>query len=404
MDRDEERVVQYSTTEGALDAVTDLSRKVNLGEVKLDYDEAKGYLPALLKVLKVPVSSQTLVFSKTSSQAPFTSPATPRAIYYNDKVFVGWAQGSPQIDLAAIDPKKGVVFFTLDQDRKDQIFKRNNNCVNCHIGPKTLNVPGLVLRSVYTEPNGRPTGMVEDFISGHNSVMLKRWGGWYVTGTHGDTMHLGNKFLKEAEHEKVDLSKSSNLTTLDGQFDTSKYLSSHSDSVSLMVLDHLVRMQIYLTKARYETLLAQDTRVQHPKDAKFLAWADERIKNAGEDLLAYMLFRDEAKFKGPFVGTTTFAKEFSAQGPRDRKGRSLRDFDLNSRVFKYPCSYLIYGEQFEYLPAEMKNYLYRRLDEVLTGKDRSGMFKEMRDEDRKAVLEILTDTKPDFAQWRKLNR
>lgn len=401
---DEERVVQYSTSVGLSDPIFKLKQKLESGKANLDYDPEKGYLPAFLKELGVPVSSQLLVFSKTSSQAPHTSPKTPRAIYFNDKVFVGWAQGAPLLDLAAIDPKKGTVFYTIDQrDPEKPKIKRRNDCMSCHIGPRLLDVPALFVRSVYTDEAGNATGMVDGFISGHLNKLRDRWGGWYVTGTHGKDVHMGNTFVKEAEHPTVDLKPTSDLVSLEDKLDTSKYLSPHSDTVALLVLDHAVRMQAFFTRARYDALLTEDELRRAPNDEHIANWSKQRIADSAEALLAYMLFRDEGALQGPVKGTSGFEQEFVKQGPRDKKGRSLREFDLVKRVFKYPCSYLIHTESFDAIPALMKDRIWLRLDQILTGKERTGLYAAMPDEDRKAVLEILMDTKPDFRAWRAKN-
>ena len=62
------------------DAVALLQQRMKRGEVKLEHDATFGYLPAVLKNLQAPVSSQVLVFSKTSFQATRIAPRTP-AIY-----------------------------------------------------------------------------------------------------------------------------------------------------------------------------------------------------------------------------------------------------------------------------------------------------------------------------------
>lgn len=397
---DEERVIGYSRSSDLADPVAKLFRRVAQGKERLIFDPEKGYLPDILNKLKVPVSSQTLVFSKTSAQAPHTSPATPRAIYFSDSVFVGWAKGSHRLDLAAIDPQKGPVFYSLDQTEvASPAPSRDIQCLSCHIGSKTLDVPGLVIRSVFTEPDGKATAMLDGFVSGHNNTLRDRWGGWYVTGTHGEDVHLGNRFLRESQHRGADLKASSNLTSLKGLLDTSLYLSPHSDTVALLVLDHAVRMHTYFTKARYEALLAQDSRRTKPGDPVTATWADRRMKEAAEELVAYMLFRDEARLHGPIHGTSSYQAEFVTQGPKDSRGRSLREFDLVARVFKYPCSYLVYSEAFDAIPDEMKGRVWSRLAAVLTGRERSGLYATMTDPDRRAVLEILRDTKPDFRRW-----
>jgi hypothetical protein len=125
-----------------------------------------------------------------------------------------------------------------------------------------------------------------------------------------------------------------------------------------------------------------------------------RIKHAGEPLVEYLLFSGEAKLTAAVAGTSSFRDEFSARGPRDRQGRSLRDFDLQTRLFKYPCSYLIYSPSFGALPGEVKDYVLSRLWEVLSGQDQSDKFRHLSASDRQAILEILRDTLPELpAYW-----
>ena len=97
------------------------------------------------------------------------------------------------------------------------------------------------------------------------------------------------------------------------------------------------------------------------------------------------------------AGSSRFAEEFAAPGPRDKRGRSLRELDLTKRMFRYPCSYLIYSSSFAALPKEAKSYVYRRLHEILDGGDESPKFRHLTPGDRRAVREILRDTLPDFS-------
>ena len=112
--------------------------------------------------------------------------------------------------------------------------------------------------------------------------------------------------------------------------------------------------------------------------------------------MKYLLFSSEAKLTARWRARPTFAKEFAARGPFDTKGRSLRQFDLKTRLFKYPCSYLIYSQAFAELPKEVKDYVFKRLNEILTGKDTSEPFAHLSVGERGAVLEILRETMPGF--------
>ena len=402
----EERIIHYEAAEGLTDPVARLQKRLAEGTARLNFDSGRGYLPALLKAFVVPVSSQTLVFSKTSSQSDRINPQTPRAVYFGDDISVAWVPGGKVIDLASVDPDRGPIFYTLDQSSDaPPRFTRRADCMQCHLGPKTLNVPGLVVRSFYTASNGAPLAQVEGFVNGHNSPLKERWGGWYVTGTHPGTLHLGNTFATNPDQpEQTDLTAGANVTDLRDRFDTSPYLSPHSDLVALLVLEHQVRMQNLITRANYETRYALDQQTKESEATVARArgasdWPQQRIALAGEMLLEYLLFRNEAALNGPVKGTSAFAAEFQDAGPRTSQGRSLRQLDLQTRLFRYPCSFLIYSTAFDALPVEMKNYLWARLQQILTGQDRSATYTTMTALDRSAVLEILRETKPEFAAW-----
>ncbi len=107
-----------------------------------------------------------------------------------------------------------------------------------------------------------------------------------------------------------------------------------------------------------------------------------------------MLFADEAKLEDPIEGVSTFTRTFPERGPRDKAGRSLRDFDLKTRMFRYPLSYMIYSEAFDGMPEYDRDRIWRRIYDVLTGKDTAGKFARLSAEDRKAVIEIVRETKP----------
>ena len=117
-------------------------------------------------------------------------------------------------------------------------------------------------------------------------------------------------------------------------------------------------------------------------------------------VLKHFLFVEEALLTDRVQGVSGFAEQFAQRGPRDKRGRSLRDFNLQTRIFQYPCSYLIYSAAFDGLPAELKQIVYRKLHDVLTGLDQSSTYQHLSNEDRQAILEILRDTKHDLpAAW-----
>ncbi len=388
------------------DPVARLQQRINSGEVKLDYSEKNGYLESVLKALNVPASSQGLVFSKTSFQLHRIMPSSPRAIYFNDELYVGWVKGGDVLELAAVDPKLGGVFYMLDQEKTVRPrFQRNDECLQCHASNSTRNVPGFLVRSVYSDARGYPIAPLGGFITTHSSPIKERWGGWYVSGTHGGERHLGNIRFEEkgAEYNPAQLG-TQNLTSLEPRFNTQNYLTPHSDIVALMVLEHQTQAHNLITKIGYETRLALHN--QQVMNEALRQANDEmsestrrRVRNAAADLVRYLLFAGEATWQSPIKGSGSFAKEFAAQGPRDKQGRSLRDLDLKNKLFRYPCSYLIYSKAFDALPKPAMDELYRQLWLALTGETKDKELAAIPAADRQAVIEILRQTKPDLPAY-----
>jgi hypothetical protein len=391
---------------GANDAIARLQRRINSGELKLQHSDKTGYLESALKALNVPVSSQGLVFSKTSFQLHRINPNNPRAIYFNDEVYVGWVRGGDLLELAAVDPDLGGVFYMLEQTKTDKPrFIRNDECLQCHTSNATQNVPGFVVRSVYPDERGYPIAPLGSHITNHASPLVQRWGGWYVTGTHGEARHAGNILFSETSNpEKPEQLTGTNLASLGKKFTPYGYLSAYSDIVALLVLEHQTQMHNLITRLNYETRLA----LHHQKimDEALQRAGDElsdstrrRIERAADEALRYMLFVGEARWPSPISGTTAFAKEFAATGPRDKQGRSLRDLDLRQKLFRYPCSYLIYSEAFDALPEPALDHLYKQLWLALTGQTKDKELLAIAPEDRKAILEILRQTKTNLPAY-----
>jgi hypothetical protein len=379
--------IQYAKP--ANDAVTRLESQIAAGKTKLEYRPGLGYLPSLLAALGVNPDSQSLVFSKTSFQAAKISPSNPRALFFNDEVMVGSVRGGDVLELAALDPKQGMVFYTLDVQKSDEPrFMRHDSCLQCHQGPATLGIPGLLVGSVFPDATGMPASRSNNPVTDDNTPIEKRWGGWYVTGTTGGMNHLGNAVARDPRAPDVlDRRGSQNLTSLAGRFDFNGYAAETSDIVALMTLEHQTRMVNLMIRA---------------------GW-DDRIKAAPaaidadvETLVRYMLFADEATLYDPVEGVSTFAKTFTERGPRDRQGRSLRDFDLHKRMFRHPLSFMLYSPTFDDLPDAVREKVYRRIYDVLTGKDQDKKFARTSAEDRQAILEIVRETKPGLpAYWRE---
>ena len=362
----------------ANDPVAKLNARLADGSATLAYSDRAGYLKAVLDALAIPVESQVMVQSKTSLQAELISPSNPRSIFFNDSVAVGWMYGG-MIEVASMDPDKGVVFYTLPQDRtRPPRFRRNDQCLPCHQSDTSQGVPGMIVRSTFTGPTGDPLLIYGGSFTDHRTPLEKRWGGYYVTGSPAGVRHMGN--AQVANRDKPDIVNSVPLASLQGKFPVERYLSPYSDAAALLVFDHQMYGMGLITRLYWEARVgAQDRR-------KDLARV---IDDGARELVDYFLFVGEAPLKAKMGGAAGFAAKFSAQGPRDSKGRNLRQLNLQTRVFEYPCSYLIYSDAFNALPEIAKAAVYRRLWQVLSSKGPAGQV----------VIEILRETKPEVREY-----
>ncbi|HTC87225.1 MAG TPA: hypothetical protein VK686_02935, partial [Bryobacteraceae bacterium] len=335
---------------------------------------------------------------RTSIQTSHISPQTPRAIYFNDDTAVGFVQNGEVLELTSIDPKQGVILYTLDTEKTDRPeFARRDDCLRCHQGAPTMGIPGLIISSVHpiTDAEARESHG-SAFITDDRTSFEERWGGWYVTGSSGSQVHLGNnpELTDPLNPGRASKEGTQNLTSLADRFNTSRYLASTSDMVALMTLEHQTRMNNLMTRIGWDARIA----LREGKGTLDPA-ARDRINPEIEEMLGYMLFVDEAPLKQPVAGVSTFTKTFPERGPRDAKGQSLRDFDLQKRLFRYPLSFLIYSAAFDGLPDVVRERVYQRLYEVLTGKDTSKTFAGISAADRQAVLEIVRATKPNLPKY-----
>jgi hypothetical protein len=369
----EHKAIQYFETP-TNEAVKRLDDGIDQGKAKLDFEPGGlGYLRDLLKQLGLNVDSQVMVFSQTSFQATLISPQRPRAVYFNDEISVGFVPHGEVMEVSSLDPKQGVIFYTLNTAKAAKpTFARREVCLQCHQGGQTLGVPGLVVSSQYI-PAGMPAEHVRGgFVTDDRTPIENRWGGWYVSGS-----------LPNEKHRGIPLMSDTGTT-----FDTSAYLSPTSDVVALMTLEHQTRMTNLIVRIGWDTRIAM-------AEGK-LEESRPKLDAAIDDMVGYMLFTDEAPMQGPIKGVSTFSTTFPARGPRDKQGRSLRDFDLQKRLFKYPLSYMIYTKAFDSMPDWDRDRIYQRLFNVLTGKDTDPKFAKLSADDRRNVLEILRATKPNL--------
>lgn len=396
----------YYRTAPLHDPVAQLQKRLERGDVQFKFEEPHGYLRSVLKYLDIPENSQMLVFSKTSFQFRRITPRTPRALYFNDDVYVGWVSEG-KLEIISFDPVQGAIFYIIENGPEDKpAFQRAElDCTQCHVAAVTRGVPGVFLRSVHTNPTGVQSSRGPSYSTGHESPLSERFGGWYVTGTHGKIRHMGNITVPKGEGAAVlDREAGANVASLGDRIDASHYLNTHSDIVAQLVHAHQTQMHNLITQVNYRTRLAlfaesQRTKSEVTAETALPPEVRKQFEKPAEDLLEYLLFANEAPLEDRVEGSTSYAREFATRGLRDQKGRSLRDFDLTGRIFRYPCSYLIYSDAFDSIPEPAKGYVYRRLHEVLTGKDQNPRFSRLSAADRRNVLEILLATKKGLPEY-----
>lgn len=404
---------QRADTGRAADPIARLQAQLDAGTVTLAHDSVLGYLPALLEQLDIPTSSQTLVFSRTSLQTDKITPWSPRALYFNDDVYVGYVLESHFLEIGAVDPVKGGVFYTLSQaPRARSNFERETTtCLMCHSSRKaTGGVPGFMVLSTIADRHGYPITGVHDGSTTDVVPLRQRYGGWYVTGT---ATHAGNRYAPLLGHEVTDkpayrekftaqFQRTADVRTSLGEFfDTTAYISGQSDVVALLVLTHqtIVHNLIMATQeAAREALLEAAISSARPDSTRVPV--TPRLRGAVDNLVRAMLFAKEGALEGPVRGTTTFATDFTRRGVRDSRGRSLRDFDLETRLFRYPCSFLIYSDAFQALPLVARRAVYGRMRGILQGADPSPDLQDLRTDERQAITGILEETIPEYRTLR----
>jgi hypothetical protein len=368
---------------------------------------------SVLRRLKIPESSQTLVFSKTSVQKDRITPTNPRAIYFNDECYAGWVPGG-LMEMASIDPVLGPIFYTLDFHRPDRPAPRLDRpqaCLDCHGSNMTNRLPGVMIRSVFPDKDGSVLFQAGTSLIDHTSPINIRWGGWYVTGTHGSSPHRGNAIAAPQEDGAVTLNtaKGANRQTLESFFPVKNYPQPGSDIVALMVMEHQVMMHSRLTEASYDVraALIQQRELRKelgepPTDALTGTASIVASSHAGK-ILEALLFKDEAEFpEDGIAGSPDFQRDFRHGRPATADGKSLAEFHLGNRLLRNRCSYLIYSRQWAALPAPLLELVYRRLFDILTPENPPADFSYLSLPERRSILEILRATLPGLPGYWKV--
>ena len=387
------------------DPVARMWQRWQLGEFKPALSNAKACVASVLAELKLSPASQTLVFSKTSLQNSAIDPQSPRSVFFNEECYVGWAQGGV-LEIIGMDPETGPRFYSLTLPGAGggrPELRTTELCLSCHQGPRTGGVPGMLVRSVYTGESGQPMLNEGSLVTGHDSPLRDRWGGWYVTGKHGTERHRGNSFAqRRGPRISFDYEAGANVTTLERYFPTERYLAPGSDIVALMVLEHQCAMHNKLTDAARSTREAlarqreAQQRAKEPVTDVPQGSALAVIHEQAEAVVRHLLFCGEYALKDAVIGDPAYQEAFRRTRVATKDGRSLKDFELRTRLFQHRCSYMIYSRGFEALPSAVKQAIYRRLHDVLTGKDQGGSFAHLSAAERRNIREILQETKADL--------
>ena len=395
--------IKYESTPPQ-DRVGKLMRKLEQGDDSIEWDKKFGWLPSVLEKLDVPKESQTLVFSKTSQQHRHIRPSSPRAIYFNEDVYVGYVRRGDFIEIAAVDPVQGAEFYQLPQIKNERAVLRrvSEKCMSCHETSKTKGVPGFLIRSVFPKRTGHPEFKHGTTSTDHTTPFSDRFGGWYVTGSHGKMRHRGNVFVDPNRDDIIDREAGANLKTLPKIARPDSHLEPTSDIVALMLMEHQVQFHNHVARASYTTRQAvyRDEQMNKlfKRETNHRSDTTKRaINSVAEELVDYALFVDEFQLPSPVKGSSKFTDVFMSKAIKTKDGRSLRDLDLKTRLLKHPCSYLIYSKSFNSLPDVVLKVVKEKLLNALSPTENSNKFSHLTHEDKKSILEILKETHPLFA-------
>lgn len=369
------------------DAFASVMAAIESGQVKLDTTSEKTQLTSLLKALEIPVTSQLLVYSATSFQGGLIRPANPRALYFNEEVYVGFVPGG-RFEVAAIDPDLGPVFriFRPSPDGKPEVT-RTERCMNCHAGRTSKQVPGLVVESVICTNTGASLDGFRREQVGHTIPLADRFGGWHVTGAHEHGLHLGNLMGEAAPSAPNGYKKFADPPG--SLFDFNRYPVRTSDLFTHLIHEHQLGFHNLVTLGVYRTRDALEAGRGHVSNDDAAA-----LNDLARQLVRYVLFANEAKLpEGGLKPDPAFMKDFLARRVAVQNGASLRDLDLHGRLFRYRCSYMVQTPSFMAMPKEFKDRVLAGLSTALREQGAPPEFNYLPPEEKRAIRSILRETK-----------
>lgn len=364
------------------DRFTRLHEQIKSGALKLDESSPNAFLAGLLRALEISPRSQMLVFSVTSLQSSLISPRNPRAIYFNDDTYIGYVPGG-RIEVASFDPELGAVFyiFTVPRAGEMPVLDRSQRCFNCHAGSFSHRVPGLFVESVIPGDNGGPLEGFRREESGHSVPFAERFGGWHVTAK----LPFPTKANLLGDYYQGRMTTRENPAG--ALFSLQDYLVPTSDIVPHLLHEHQAGFVNRVVEANYtarEKLAAGNGRLSATDAAALGKLAD--------GLVRYVLFADEAQLPAPVQGDEDFIREFTARGP-------LRELDLQTRLLKHRCSYMISSPLWDGMHPQMKKSVETRLWNALQDDSADPSSAHLSVEERRTIRRIIKETKADLPSW-----
>jgi hypothetical protein len=357
------------------------------GRLPLDRSSERAFLKSLLRALDIPESSQLLVFSNTSLQLSLINPDNPRALYFSDDLYLGYVPGG-KIEVATIDAELGAVFYIFDIPRSDSrvVVERARRCMNCHANEDTLKIPGLSVKSVAPGPGGGSLDTFHPGQSGHTQPLAERFGGWYVTGTGGFDGHWGNRMgrLYQGELSATPLEPGT-------RFSFERYPVATSDLLAHLLHEHQVGGVNRLIRAQYRF-----RELRHRNGGSVPQALPPDLETELADLLSYLLFAQEAPLPASGIPGNPAFREGFARNRKAVDGHSLKDLDLQTRLLRFRCSYLIHTPLFEGLDADLRRRILRDLDHALSPGKRNAASRHLSDSEAAVIRTILRATVPGF--------
>jgi hypothetical protein len=375
------------------DRFTRLKDDFESGKIVTDRGSEKAFVLSVLRALDIPATSQMLVFSTTSLQLSLISPSNPRALYFNEDVYLGYVPGG-RIEIVSLDPELGGIFYIFDipKDVRPLRIERSERCMNCHAGEESGHVPGLVIKSVVPGPTGGSLTAFRVGETGHHIPFEQRFGGWHLTGRHAISNHWGNLIGRMTAGQLTRITNSPGA-----RFDFARYPVATSDVLPQILHEHQAGFVNRVVEASYRARTAL-----HASRGELTPAQAAELDEQARIVTRYLLFADEAPLPpGGVKGDATYKADF-LRTRREVNGVSLKDFDLRSRLFKHRCSYMIYSSVFAGLPGEMKKRIYRQLGEAL--RPANAEFRSLSPTEKKTIRAILGATLTDLpADWASSN-